>query len=74
LIVCKNVLLHFQPDERIEVIKMFHAALEKGGYFVTEQTQKLPKEVGHLFEPVVSNAQLFRKKGGAETGENPESH
>jgi len=61
LIVCKNVLLHFQPAERVEVIKMFHAALEDDGYFVTEQTQKLPPEVEHLFEPVVSNAQLFRK-------------
>jgi chemotaxis protein methyltransferase CheR len=61
LIVCKNVLLHFQPAARIEVIKMFHSALEDGGYFVTEQTQKLPKEVEPLFGPVASNAQLFRK-------------
>jgi len=41
---------------------MFHSALEEGGYFVTEQTQKIPEEVEHLFEPVVSNAQLFRKR------------
>lgn len=61
LIVCKNVLLHFQPEDRIAVIRMFHAALEDGGFFVTEQTQKLPKEIEGLFEPVVSNAQLFRK-------------
>lgn len=63
LIMCKNVLLHFQPAERIAVIKMFHAALADDGFFVTEQTQKLPPEVEHLFEPVVSNAQLFRKVG-----------
>jgi chemotaxis protein methyltransferase CheR len=61
LIVCKNVLLHFQPEDRITVIRMFHDALEDGGFFVTEQTQKLPKEMEGLFEPVVSNAQLFRK-------------
>lgn len=61
LIVCKNVLLHFQPDERIQVIRMFHDALENGGFFVTEQTQKLPKELEGLFEAVVSNAQVFRK-------------
>jgi len=65
LIMCKNVLLHFTPQERIEVIRMFHTALEDGGYFVTEQTQKLPTEVAHLFEPVVSHAQLFRKKSKA---------
>ncbi len=33
LVVCKNVLLHFQPAERIEVIKMFHKSLAPGGYF-----------------------------------------
>jgi len=61
LIVCKNVLLHFKQPERINVLKMFHEALEDGGFFVTEQTQKIPGELNELFEPVVSNAQLFRK-------------
>ncbi|MCK5527878.1 MAG: methyltransferase domain-containing protein [Candidatus Latescibacteria bacterium] len=61
LIVCKNVLLHFKEEERINVIRMFHRTLSPGGFFVMEQTQKLPKAVAGLFEPVVSNAQLFRK-------------
>lgn len=62
IIICKNVLLHFSEQQRIDVIKMFHEFLMDGGFFATEQTQKLPDEVKHLFEPVVSNAQLFRKK------------
>ncbi len=61
LILCKNVLLHFKQEERIDVINMFYEALEDGGFFVTEQTQKIPEELEDLFEPVVSNAQLFRK-------------
>ncbi len=61
LVVCKNVLLHFKEAERINVIQMFHRVLSDGGFFVTEQTQKLPVELRHLFEPVVSNAQVFRK-------------
>lgn len=61
LIVCKNVLLHFSEAERIRVLRMFHTTLEDGGYLVTEQTQKMPASVAHLFTPVVSNAQLFRK-------------
>jgi len=61
LIVCKNVLLHLQESERIDVIKMFHKALAPGGFFVCEQTQKMPREVARLFEPVSSNIQLFRK-------------
>ena len=61
LIMCKNVLLHFKQEERVQVIKMFHNALEDGGFFAMEQTQKIPSELKGFFEPVVSNAQLFRK-------------
>lgn len=61
LILCKNVLLHFQYNERVEVIKMFHKSLLPGGFLATEQTQKLPPEVEHLFERVVADGQLFRK-------------
>ena len=61
LILCKNVLLHFQQSERIEVIKMYHKSLAPGGYFATEQTQKLPPELSHMFEQVVSDGQLFKK-------------
>lgn len=61
LIICKNVLLHFQQSERIEVYKMFHKALEPGGYLVNEHTQKMPAELAGHFEQVVPDAQLFRK-------------
>jgi len=61
LILCKNVLLHLQPPQRIEVIKMFHNSLVTGGFFAMEQTQQIPDEVGHLFEQVTPDAQLFRK-------------
>ncbi len=61
LIMCKNVLLHFNPQEQIKVINMFYDALEQGGFFVTEQTQKMPEELNDKFQRVVGNAQLFRK-------------
>jgi len=61
LVVCKNVLLHFQYDQRIEVIKMYHQALSPGGYLAFENTQKMPVEISHLFEQVVPDAQLYRK-------------
>ena len=61
LIICKNVLLHFNENQRINVIMMYYNSLIEGGYLAMEQTQKLPKEVQHLFEPVVSNAQVFKK-------------
>lgn len=61
LIVCKNVLLHFQPAERIEVIKMFHRSLSANGLFVSENTQKMPEELKGHFQQVVTDAQLYRK-------------
>jgi len=64
LILCKNVLLHLQSAQRVEVIKMFHDSLVPGGFFATEQTQKMPDELGHLFEQVTPDAQLFRKIEG----------
>lgn len=61
LIVCKNVLLHFNHNQRVEVIKMYYDALTDGGYLAFEQTQKMPEELNHLFQQVASNAQVFRK-------------
>lgn len=61
LIVCKNVLLHFSYEQRIEVLKMYHRSLAPGGYFATENTQKIPAEISRFFEQVTPDAQLFRK-------------
>ncbi|MCX5876044.1 MAG: chemotaxis protein CheR [Deltaproteobacteria bacterium] len=61
LVVCKNVLLHFKPGERVEVFKMFHRALAPGGYLANENTQKLPHEVAHLFTQVVPDAQVYKR-------------
>ncbi len=62
LILCKNVLLHFQQEQRVEVLKMFHSSLKHNGYLATEQTQKIPSDAAYLFEQVVSDTQLHRKK------------
>jgi chemotaxis protein methyltransferase CheR len=61
LIICKNVLLHFQYEERVKVIKMFHSVLEPGGIFTTEQTQQMPVECGHLFKKMASDANVYQK-------------
>jgi chemotaxis protein methyltransferase CheR len=68
LVLCKNVLLHFQPPERIEVLRMFHRALAPGGFFATEQTQEMPRELAALFERVIPDGPLFRKVKVDECG------
>lgn len=61
LIICKNVLLHFSAEERLNVWNMFWTALEYGGFMLHEHTQKLPDELTGSFDQIVMNAQIFRK-------------
>jgi len=65
LIVCKNVLLHFSPDQRIKVIKMFYDALDDKGYLALEQTQKMPDCLADCFESISTQSQIFRKRNGS---------
>jgi chemotaxis protein methyltransferase CheR len=62
MVICKNVLLHFQYEQRVEVIKMFHQVLQDGGLFFTEQTQPLPEENNVHFEKIATDANVYRKK------------
>jgi chemotaxis protein methyltransferase CheR len=61
LILCKNVLLHFSPEERMNVIRMFHRSLAPGGFLAVEQTQKMPDELASFFEKATPEGQLFRR-------------
>jgi chemotaxis protein methyltransferase CheR len=60
-IVCKNVLLHLQPSDRVAVIRMFHRALAPSGLMAFEHTQELPEEAAALFHQVATDARVFRK-------------
>ncbi len=61
LIVCKNVLLHFEERQRTRVLRMFCDALRPDGLLAMEHTQKMPDELTDRFEPVTSHVQVFRK-------------
>ncbi len=61
LIVCKNVLLHFQESQRCNVLRMFHQSLRDDGLLATEHTQKMPDGVCTLFRQASSNCQVFFK-------------
>jgi len=61
LIICKNVLLHFNYEQRIEVINMYHQMLLPGGLLVMENTQTMPAELSQKFKKLVDFAQLHQK-------------
>ena len=61
VIVCKNVLLHFDEAQRREVFRTFHRALRPAGFLAMENTQKVPEAMRPLFQQVVANAEVYRK-------------
>lgn len=61
IILCKNVLMHFNKDQRVKVIKMFHRSLDSDGFLAMERTQKMPDEVSSMFEKVTEKGQIFKK-------------
>ena len=61
LIICKNVLLHFNYQQRKEVIRMYHGMLLKGGLLSMENTQSMPPDFNHLFKRIVTYGQLYEK-------------
>jgi chemotaxis protein methyltransferase CheR len=61
LIICKNVLLHFPLEKRIEVINMYYCTLRDGGLFITEQTQELPETNKNKFRLVANDANIYEK-------------
>jgi chemotaxis protein methyltransferase CheR len=61
LIICKNVLLHFNYQQRIDVLTMYCNMLLKGGLLVMENTQSMPVELNTMFRKIVDYAQLHEK-------------
>lgn len=66
LIVCKNVLLHFDDAQRQSVYRMFHRALRPGGLLATEHTQKLPESLQRHFRCIAPYAQVVQRLNVSE--------
>lgn len=62
IILCKNVLMHFNKQQRVGVIKMFHRALAANGYLAMERTQKMPEEMGSKFHRITEKGQIYKKR------------
>jgi chemotaxis protein methyltransferase CheR len=61
LIICKNVLLHFNYQQRVEVIGMYYEMLLHGGLLSMENTQNMPQELSNKFKRLVDYGQLYEK-------------
>ena len=61
LVICKNVLLHFNYNQRIDVINMYHNMLLTGGLLAMENTQAMPEELKNKFRKLLDYSQLYEK-------------
>jgi chemotaxis protein methyltransferase CheR len=61
LIICKNVLLHFNYKQRVDVLNLYHDMLLDKGLLAMENTQAMPEELKHKFSKQADYAQLFEK-------------
>ncbi len=64
LIVCQNVLIYFNHEQRIQVIDLFGESLNTSGFLLTGESEDISIHNGGLFNKVVSDINIFRKKIG----------
>jgi chemotaxis protein methyltransferase CheR len=61
LIVCKNVLMHFSPEQQAKVLRMFYGCLKSDGFLAVDHAQKLPVSIPPAFEAASRYGQIFRR-------------
>jgi chemotaxis protein methyltransferase CheR len=62
LIVCKNVLMHFSPEDQVGVLEMYYRSLLPEGFLALDGGQALPAALAGRFERVGEGLPLFRKR------------
>ena len=62
LIVCRNVMIYFQPVLRRGLFAIFHSALKNNGYLFLGKSETAGEYV-NLFKPVCSTEKIYIHKG-----------
>jgi chemotaxis methyl-accepting protein methylase len=62
LIMCRNVMIHFEHEVRDEVIGNFHESLQDRGLLVLGKSEALAGPLEELFELVEPRCKIYRKK------------
>jgi chemotaxis methyl-accepting protein methylase len=61
LIVCRNVLIHFEPDGRGRINKYFYESLRDDGLLMLGKSEALGSDALDLFELVHPRSKIYRK-------------
>lgn len=63
VIFCRNVLMYFGHELRCRVLKMFAKGLCRGGFLCVGGSERLPKELGSVFEEFDGANGIYRFRG-----------
>ena len=63
MILCRNVLIYFNPALQIETLRLFQDSLDRNGFLVLGESETIPPNDGRLaFEPVDQRRKIYRKR------------
>jgi chemotaxis protein methyltransferase CheR len=62
IIFCRNVMIYFDEDLKMKVLKLFHDCLEDDGYFIIGYYDMLPENSKNLFVLHDATTKIYRKK------------
>ncbi len=63
IIFCRNVLIYFAVDLKVDILRRMHAALNPGGYLILGASESLPAELAALFrvERINNQTTVYRR-------------
>lgn len=62
LIFCRNVMIYFEDELKLKVLKKLHNSLKENGLFVIGHFDALPKGAEEWFDYESSSLKIFKKK------------
>lgn len=62
LVVCRNVLIHFDHPSRYDVLSNFHSSLNDGGMLILGKSEAITGSAFRLFELMDATNKIYRKK------------
>jgi chemotaxis protein methyltransferase CheR len=65
LILCRNVMIYFNPDLKNRVLGLFHNSLTPGGFLCLGSKESLEhRQIATLYNEIQPRTQIYRKKYG----------
>lgn len=66
MVLCRNVLMYFTPEQQTAVLRRFARALNPGGYLILGKSEKLKPELTEMFVNVSLGERVYRKRSPEE--------